>query len=176
MSEQDVPVNVAQWVLWIAPILITAVGAGWYFFTKIYFPSQQELQKKRHEEAQKQRDHERALAELTVKQQVESKKDEQEHLQKSQGDALEAVLGVNTKLIEHLIEQGNGRSTEMVRQLAVMANSLVRMEGMVSTTNRDWSRIDEIVGDIDTELNVVKEGIRSLLVKHGIKLPEDQIK
>lgn len=174
--DEQVPVNVAQWVLWVAPVLISAVGAGWYFFTKIYYPAQQELQKKRHEEAQKQRDHERAVAELTAKQQADSQKEQQHHVQTSQSSALEAVLGVNTKLIEHLIEQGNGRSTEMVRQLTTMANSLIKMEGMISIANRDWSRIDEIVGDIDTELSTLKEMIRAVLMKHGIKLPEDEIK
>jgi hypothetical protein len=175
MDEQT-PASIAQWVLWVTPVILSAVGASWYFFTKIWFPNQQELQRKRHEENQKQRDHERAVAELTAKQQVESKKDQQDHIQKSQGDALEAVLGVNTKLIEHLIEQGNGRSTEMVRQLAIMANTLIKMEGMMQVANRDWSRIDEIVADIDTELNTLKEMVRSVLVKHGIKLPEDEVK
>lgn len=172
--DEQVPVNVTQWVLWVAPVLISAVGAGWYFFTKIYYPGQLELQKNRHAEAQKQRDHERAVAELTAKQQADSQKEQQHHVQTSQSSALEAVLGVNTKLIEHLIEQGNGRSTEMVRQLTTMANTLIKMEGMISIANRDWSRIDEIVGDIDTELNSLKDMLTAIIIRYDIRLPEDE--
>lgn len=172
--DEQIPTNVAQWVLWVAPVLISAAGASWYFFTKIYYPGQAELQRKRHEEAQKQRDHERALAELTAKQQVESKRDEQEHRERAQSSALEAVLGVNTKLIEHLIEQGNGRSAQMIEKLTMMANSLIRMEGMISAVNRDWSRVDEVVGDIDIGLNRLDSMVTAILKKHNIEIPRDE--
>lgn len=172
--DEQVPVNIAQWILWVAPVVFTAIGTVWWFYTKVWYPGQQELQKKRHEEAQKQRDHERHIAQLNATQQVEAKKEEQEHLQKSQSSALEAVLGVNTKLIEHLIEQGNGRSNEMVRQLTLMANSLIKMESMIGVVNRDWARVDEIVADIDIEMNTLKSMMVAILKRYNIEIPDDE--
>lgn len=163
-----------QWIIWAVPIVSAAITAIWLFFVKVWFPNQQENQKRRHDEAQRQRDHEQALLELTAKGKLEQNRDEQEYLQKTQGDALQAVLGISTKLIEHLIEQGNGRATEQTRLMTQMSNSLVRMEGMVSAANRDWSRHNEIVGDIDIEMHVMKDMLKTILIKHGIEYVEEE--
>lgn len=155
-----------------------AIAAIWQFYSRIWFPNQQERQKAQQAEAERQREHEREaakrsaeeqarqreherqMAELAAKSQTEQKKDEQEHLQKSQGDALQALLGITTELIKNLIEQSNGRATRQTEALTQMSSSMIKMESIVGVTGRDWSKMNEILSDIDIELHEIKTAVK----------------
>jgi DNA anti-recombination protein RmuC len=118
--------------------------------------------------------------------------------QKTRGDAFTQVLDINKQLIEHVIGLSNGRFDRLtqrmderlegiaktidegdknqVEQLGKVAEAVNRMtsllteiKGQMGVVSRDWSRWSEIVSDIDQEMNTIKELIKALLVKSGIK-------
>lgn len=118
--------------------------------------------------------------------------------QKTRGDAFTQVLDINKQLIEHVIGLSNGRFDRLaqrtddafkeiiktidegnkaqVAETGKLTESLNRVTGIMTelkgsmgVVNRDWSRWSEIVGDIDQEMNTIKELIKALLVKSGIK-------
>lgn len=118
--------------------------------------------------------------------------------QKTKSDAFTQVLDINKQLIEHVIGLSNGRfdrlaqrmderlegiaktiseggtnqATEMNRlteSLNRVTGIMTEIKGQMGVISRDWSRWSEIVADIDQEMNTIKELIKALLVKSGIK-------
>lgn len=118
--------------------------------------------------------------------------------QKTKSEAFNQVLDINKQLIEHVIGLSNGRfdnlaqrmderlagitraidesdktqATEMgklTEALNRVTGIMTELKGSMGVVNRDWSRWSEIVSDIDQEMNTIKELIKALLVKSGIK-------
>lgn len=118
--------------------------------------------------------------------------------QKTRGDAFTQVLDINKQLIEHVIGLSNGRFDRLAQRMDERLEGIVKtidegekaqaaeiskltealnrvtgimteLKGSMSVVNRDWSRWSEIVADIDQEMNTIKELIKALLVKTGIK-------
>lgn len=99
--------------------------------------------------------------------------DQDEHLQQSQSDSLKQVISLNEKLIENLISMSNGRFTRLNDNLVAvnerqgqLGNLLAEIKSQQQIVVIDWSRINEIVGDIDIEMHEIKsalhaQGIRS---------------
>lgn len=99
--------------------------------------------------------------------------DQDEHLQQSQSDSLKQVISLNEKLIENLISMSNGRFTRLNDNLVAvnerqgqLGNLLAEIKSQQQIVVIDWSRIHEIVGDIDIEMHEIKsalhaQGIRS---------------
>ena len=76
-----------------------------------------------------------------------------EHLQKSQGDALSSSLAILDRLIDNLMATNNGRLGKIEERLGSILGTMRKIEGQQTITNRDWSRIEEILADIDLVLH-----------------------
>lgn len=118
--------------------------------------------------------------------------------QKTRGDAFTQVLDINKQLIEHVIGLSNGRFDRLVQKtddsfkeiirtidegdkarvvemsrlteaMNRMTGILTELRGQMGVVSRDWSRWSEIVSDIDQELDTIKELIKAILIKTGIR-------
>lgn len=82
--------------------------------------------------------------------------DQEEHLQKAQGDALQTSLGLLEQLVQHLIATNNGRLgsiDESIKDVNLTLRPVLRALTDIKAKNeiviRDWTRGNEILGDID---------------------------
>jgi len=82
--------------------------------------------------------------------------DHREFTERTQGGALEQVLSLNEKLIDRLLIRVQDANTAQMERLDRMIGLLTRVEGAIGIMVRDWSRIDEILSDIDLELHEIK--------------------
>jgi type I restriction-modification system DNA methylase subunit len=169
---------------WIVNLLILLLGSGipvvYNWFTNRFIPDR--LAQKKEAELRK----------------YKTQEDDREFHQQSESGAFQQVLALNEKLIDNQINLSNGRFDrlaqrtdegfkEIVRtiaegdkaqaeQLGKLTEALNRinsllteLKGQMGVVSRDWSRWSEIVADIDQEMNTIKELIKALLVKVGIK-------
>lgn len=139
-----------DWLNWAlgSTTLLSAVAAFWTWYTKSYLPAKQAEQ-----ERERERQHKQNL-------------DQQDFLQETQSNALEALLGITGKTIDHLIALSNGRFDELARSLSDVDEKLrqlnsrmAHIETQAEMTQRDWSRINEIQSDIDLVLHRIESAL-----------------
>lgn len=82
-----------------------------------------------------------------------------EHLQKSQSDALSSSLSIANRVIDHIIETSNSRMGKIEERQGQIIGILRKVEGQQTITNRDWSKMEEILSDIDVMLHEIKTSL-----------------
>lgn len=147
----------------VLSILISGVSAFWVFYTTKVIPAQQE--RRRFLESASQT----------------KEADQREHLQRTQSDALQQVLQLNTDMAKYLMEMSNGRMAKLVEAQGQLVGLLTKMEANTQVVTREWSRIEEVLADIDLELREIKgallvgrdgdvtEAIIKSTVKHAMR-------
>lgn len=87
-------------------------------------------------------------------------RDEQEARQRSEAEALHSLLQLNERLIGHLIQMSNGRFDGLTQSLTQINHKLGRLEDMMTFVVKDWSKLSEILDDIDQELETLKSKLK----------------
>ncbi len=83
-----------------------------------------------------------------------------DHLQKSQTDTLASHLSLTDRAFNHIMETSNGRMKAIEERLGQVIGILRNIEGQQTITNRDWSRMEEILADIDAAMHEIKTSVR----------------
>ncbi len=82
-----------------------------------------------------------------------------EHLQKSQSDALSSTLAMANRVVDSLIASNNGQILRVEERVSQAVGILRNIEGQQTITNRDWSRMEEVLSDIDLVMHEIKIGL-----------------
>ena len=152
--------------------VILAVIAGWSFYNSKYWPAKEKRLEQEHADS------------------VEASRDDKKFLQKSQGDALQVQQDITKLLIENNLKLVNGKFEsitqtqieilELARNelksirkdvdvLPVYSRRMENIETATRTVVTDWSRMNEILSDIDISLTTLQE------MKEEIKLLREAI-
>ncbi len=91
---------------------------------------------------------------------TEQQRDEREARQRSEAEALHSLLQLNEKLVQHLMQMSNGRADSLAQSLTSVNHKLARLEDMMTFVVKDWSKLSEILDDIDQELEELKSRVK----------------
>jgi hypothetical protein len=97
--------------------------------------------------------------------------DQREHLQTGQADALKSLIGVTELLVKNLIgdigvrlcqleDAVNNRFSGLEESLRPVIGTLADVRAQLTITNRDWSRMEEIVSDIDLVMSRIEAALQ----------------
>lgn len=128
----------SEWLVALLASLPGATAAIWLWWTKVYLPAKQ---------AQEAIESERKYTQDI---------DQQEHLQQSQTDSLKALLEITKRLIDHLITLTD-RQDEKLRD---MRKQLSDIKTVNDLTLRDWSRVNEVIADIDLVMHRIETALK----------------
>lgn len=89
--------------------------------------------------------------------------DTSEHKQRGQSDSLASSLDILNRLVDNIIATNNGRLSKVEERLSLVVGIVRSIEAQQKITNRDWSRLDEVLGDIDMILHEIRSAQRTIL-------------
>ena len=127
--------EIRDWItLVIVPgvsIIASAIAGIWFWLTKSYLPAQQ----KRHEEI--------------IQAKIAEQEDTREFRQQSEMSSLNVLIENQKLLTDSLLRYTDRDLKDILSELKSMRGELQKIAGNSSLQTREWSKIEEVLEDID---------------------------